>query len=208
MSSFVWPNDDGWPYPDTGREEEDLSDEYDDDALSIRAPAHMFDRLDALERAVIRGRYGLDGAPEPPVEERRQRLTLGRAHVRRAVHRLRVPHVAVVGRDVEVAAHDGAATGIAGVLQVAQDPLEPRQLGLVELAANRAAVGHVHARHPHAGARRRQEPGLRALVLDLVGEAGDHVVEADAAEDRHAVPAALPVMRRLVAERRERHRGE
>src|SRR5437867_11985143 len=64
MSSFVWPNDDGWPYPDTGREEEDLSDEYDDDALSIRAPAHMFDRLDALERAVIRGRYGLDGAPE------------------------------------------------------------------------------------------------------------------------------------------------
>ena len=49
MSSFLWPNDDGWPYPDSGREEEDLSDEYDDDALSIRAPAHMFDSLDALK---------------------------------------------------------------------------------------------------------------------------------------------------------------
>jgi len=85
MSSFVWPNDDGWPYPDTGREEEDLSDEYDDDALSIRAPAHMFDRLDALERAVIRGRYGLDGAPERSLKELQADLGVPRTELRDAL---------------------------------------------------------------------------------------------------------------------------
>ncbi|TML57307.1 MAG: hypothetical protein E6G17_13290 [Actinobacteria bacterium] len=85
MSSFVWPNDDGWPYPDTGREEEDLSDEYDDDALSIRAPAHMFDRLDALERAVIRGRYGLDGAPERSLKQLQADLGVPRTELRDAL---------------------------------------------------------------------------------------------------------------------------
>ena len=85
MSSFVWPNDDGWPYPDTGREEEDLSDEYDDDALSIRAPAHMFDTLDALERAVIRGRYGLDGAPERSLKQLQSDLGVPRTELRDAL---------------------------------------------------------------------------------------------------------------------------
>ena len=85
MSSFLWPNDDGWPYPDSGREEEDLSDEYDDDALSIRAPAHMFDHLDALERAVIRGRYGLDGAPERSLKQLQADLGVPRTELRDAL---------------------------------------------------------------------------------------------------------------------------
>jgi DNA-directed RNA polymerase sigma subunit (sigma70/sigma32) len=85
MSSFLWPNDEGWPYPDTGREEEDLSDEYDDDALSIRAPAHMFDSLDTLERAVIRGRYGLDGAPERSLKQLQSDLGVPRTELRDAL---------------------------------------------------------------------------------------------------------------------------
>ena len=39
-------------------------------------------------------------------------------------------------------------------------------------------------------------------------EAPGHVVEADPAEDGHAVPAPVAVVRRLVAERGERRRGE
>ena len=85
MSSFVWPNDDGWPYPDTGREEEDLSDEYDDDALSIRAPAHIFDTLDALEQAVIRARYGLDGSPERSLKQLQSDLGVPRTELRDAL---------------------------------------------------------------------------------------------------------------------------
>ena len=85
MSSFLWPNDDGWPYPDSGREEEDLSDEYDDDALSIRAPAHMFDTLDALEQAVIRARYGLDGSPERSLKQLQSDLGVPRTELRDAL---------------------------------------------------------------------------------------------------------------------------
>ena len=41
-----------------------------------------------------------------------------------------------------------------------------------------------------------------------VGEAGHHVVEPDPAQDGDAVPAALAVVHRLVAERREGQRRE
>ena len=66
MSSFIWPNEDGWPYPDGEGESPTLADDLgmDDDVLSLRSPtSHVFDSLDPLERQVIQARYGLNGQP-------------------------------------------------------------------------------------------------------------------------------------------------
>ncbi|HET7651531.1 MAG TPA: sigma factor-like helix-turn-helix DNA-binding protein [Acidimicrobiales bacterium] len=62
MSTFVWPSEDGWPYPDTAAEwvdPETAAD--DDDLLSVRFDARLLDGLDPLERQVLSARYGLDG---------------------------------------------------------------------------------------------------------------------------------------------------
>jgi hypothetical protein len=62
--SFLWPNDDGWPYPDARAEPADVESDVDDDILDLRArPLHLFAGLDPLEREVIFSRYGLDGRP-------------------------------------------------------------------------------------------------------------------------------------------------
>ena len=63
MSSYPWPSDDGWPYPDTERETIDLSSEVDDDALSVRLTPSLLNSLDPLERVLIASRYGLGGTP-------------------------------------------------------------------------------------------------------------------------------------------------
>jgi DNA-directed RNA polymerase sigma subunit (sigma70/sigma32) len=62
MSTFVWPSEDGWPYPDTAAEwadPETASD--DDDLLSVRFDRRLLDDLDPLERHVLAARFGLDG---------------------------------------------------------------------------------------------------------------------------------------------------
>jgi hypothetical protein len=63
MATFVWPSEDGWPYPDADLDRHDeLVDEQDDDLLSLRAaPGRMLGRLNAVERQVITARFGLDG---------------------------------------------------------------------------------------------------------------------------------------------------
>ena len=44
MSSYVWPNEDGWPYPDQEGELIDFDNELDDDVVSLRAaPSTIFD---------------------------------------------------------------------------------------------------------------------------------------------------------------------
>ncbi len=85
--TYLWPNDDGWPYPD-GRagERVDLDQSVDDDALVLRAaPPHLFDHLDPLESQVVRAHYGLDGAPPRSMKELRGDLGLPRAEVREAL---------------------------------------------------------------------------------------------------------------------------
>ncbi|MDQ1436960.1 MAG: hypothetical protein QOK43_589 [Acidimicrobiaceae bacterium] len=63
-SSFLWPAEDGWPYPDSAAEAIDLDAESDDDLLSLKVPPpHLFDELDPLEQRVIRSHYGLGGTP-------------------------------------------------------------------------------------------------------------------------------------------------
>ena len=149
-----------------------------------------------------------EGVHQAPFHESGEGFALGVAHVRGADELGRVVDVAVFGRDVEVAAEGHPALGVAARLQMLAEPLHPRQLGLVVLAAHAAAVGDVHAAHAHPAAGRADEAALDDLVLLLPLEPRHHVVEAHTAEYGHAVPAPVAVMGGLVAEGGEGHGGE
>jgi DNA-directed RNA polymerase sigma subunit (sigma70/sigma32) len=70
MTSFLWPSEDGWPYPDTAAEAVDLDSESDDDLLSLKVPPpHLFDTLDPLERQIINAHYGLNGSPARTIKQ-------------------------------------------------------------------------------------------------------------------------------------------
>ena len=75
------------------------------------------------------------------------------------------------------------------------------------VVVERPAVRDVGAHHPHAAAGGGEQARLVVRRL-TVGEAGDDVVEPHPADDRHAVPAPLAVVRALVAEGGEGHRRE
>ncbi len=84
--SYLWPNDDGWPYPDSGADLPDPSADVDDDALLLKAaPPHLFDELDPLERQVVTAHYGLDGSPPRSMKQLHTDLALTRAEVRDAL---------------------------------------------------------------------------------------------------------------------------
>ena len=117
-----------------------------------------------------------------------------------------VPHVAVLGCHVEVAAHRDVVVGLDRALQIAQKLAEPGQFGLVVLARDLTAVGDVDAVHADPATRGGQQ--TRTLVVGRAVEPSDHVLEADAADDGHAVPPSVAVGGRLVPERRERHGRE
>ncbi len=86
MSSYVWPDETGWPYPDAERELADASGDVDDDALLLRAaPAHLFDRLEPLERQVIAAHYGLGGGPARSMKQLHHEMGLSRADLREAL---------------------------------------------------------------------------------------------------------------------------
>ncbi len=86
MSSYIWPNDDGWPYPDSAGELADPDAGADDDVLLLQAaPAHMLDSLEPLERQVLTAHYGLDGSPPRSMKELHADLGLTRAEVRSAL---------------------------------------------------------------------------------------------------------------------------
>src|SRR5205807_109278 len=83
MSSFLWPNEEGWPYPDTVGETADLDATTDDDALTLRAaPAQVFAHLDPLERAVITAHYGLEGQVPRTMKQLHAEMGLPRAELR------------------------------------------------------------------------------------------------------------------------------
>ena len=86
MSSFLWPNEEGWPYPDTAGEMVDLDATTDDDTLSLRAsPTQLFDQLDPLERAVITAHYGLEGQQPRTMKQLHAEMGLPRAELRDAL---------------------------------------------------------------------------------------------------------------------------
>ena len=85
MSSYVWPSDDGWPYPDTERETVDLNSEMDDDALSVRLTPTLLNSLEPLERVLIASRYGLGGTPIRTMKQLHSDLGLPRDELRNAL---------------------------------------------------------------------------------------------------------------------------
>jgi DNA-directed RNA polymerase sigma subunit (sigma70/sigma32) len=85
MPSFVWPAEDGWPYPDSGPETADPAAESDDDLMSLQIPMHLFDDLAPLEREVIEARFGLAGAKVRSMNELHLDLGVPRADLRDAL---------------------------------------------------------------------------------------------------------------------------
>jgi len=83
MTSYLWPSDDGWPYPDVEGEEASVDEAFDEDALVLRAaPPHLFDQLEPLERQVVTSHYGLDGSPPRTMKQLHADLGLTRTAVR------------------------------------------------------------------------------------------------------------------------------
>jgi DNA-directed RNA polymerase sigma subunit (sigma70/sigma32) len=77
MTTFIWPTEDGWPYPDSTGETIDLSADVDADLLCLTASAsHVYDDLDPLERRVIASHYGLNGEPTRSLAELHEDLGL------------------------------------------------------------------------------------------------------------------------------------
>jgi hypothetical protein len=85
MGAFVWPAEDGWPYPDPSSDVIDLDSGPDDDLLSLVGPGHVFDRLDALERTVIESRFGLHGVPVRTLKELHRELGVPHEELRAAM---------------------------------------------------------------------------------------------------------------------------
>ena len=94
MPTFLWPAEDGWPYPDGDRETTDPSADIDDDTVSLLASApHLFDGLEPLEREVIVSHYGMNGQPPRTMKQLHAELGLSRAELRETLgsglHKLR-----------------------------------------------------------------------------------------------------------------------
>lgn len=85
----AWPADSGWPYPDRDELDGDLHDpadpsaEPDDDILSlVGLGSHLLDGLTPGERAVVAGRFGLDGRPARSMKDLHHELGMTRAELR------------------------------------------------------------------------------------------------------------------------------
>ncbi len=81
--TFLWPADDGWPYPDAEGDPADLAAELDVDLMSLKAASpHLFDGLDERERTVIVSHYGLGGQPPRTMKQLHAELGMSRSDLR------------------------------------------------------------------------------------------------------------------------------
>ncbi len=85
MSSFEYPAEGGWPYPDPEKELIDPDGWIDDDAVALRATPPRLDALDPLERQVIVAHYGIDGSPPRSMKQLHHDLDLPRREIRTAL---------------------------------------------------------------------------------------------------------------------------
>lgn len=90
MTHYLWPGDSGWPtpVPDTVADNDvlDPDGEIDLDAVCLHAAQpHLLDDLSALERTVLRARFGLDGARVRSMKELHTDLGMTRHQVRDAL---------------------------------------------------------------------------------------------------------------------------
>jgi DNA-directed RNA polymerase sigma subunit (sigma70/sigma32) len=87
MPTFLWPAEDGWPYPDPEGEADAAlaEDPADDDLLSVRIDGHLFDGLDPVERQVITAAFGLEGQPLRTIPQLHDELGLPSAQLEGAM---------------------------------------------------------------------------------------------------------------------------
>ena len=82
MSTFRWPAEDGWPYPDTDEGIRDAAvptgaDDEDEELLLLAVrDDHLFGCLNEIERRVITESFGLRGAPLRSVHQLHDELGL------------------------------------------------------------------------------------------------------------------------------------
>lgn len=86
MPQFIWPAEDGWPYPDAELEVVDLASSPDDDLLALdHDEPQMLGRLDPLEREVLTARFGLGGAPVRTMTQLHHELGISKTDLRLAM---------------------------------------------------------------------------------------------------------------------------
>ncbi len=185
-----------------GRRAQHQVDPHADPLVEVARPV-----VPPREHALGVGVHVAEDVGEAPVEQLPQRLALGLAHVGGVDELGDVPHVGVGRGDVEVAAQSDVAGGVGHRVEVADEPVEPPELVLVVLVVEGAPVGDVRAHHADPAAGGGDQAGLRIRVRP-VAEPQHHVVDADAADDGHAVPPAFAVVDAVVAEGREGHGRE
>ncbi len=87
MASFLWPSEDGWPYPDDDdNESADPEADLDIDVISVEGlPDSLLEGLDPVERLVLAARFGVGGHPLESMKELRHDTGLERAQLRQAL---------------------------------------------------------------------------------------------------------------------------
>ncbi len=85
MGTFLWPADDGWPYPDALGDLVDVESDADDELLSVLTDSHLLDSLEPLEREVVSARFGLRGHEVRTMKQLQGDLGLPRNDLRLAL---------------------------------------------------------------------------------------------------------------------------
>lgn len=85
MGTFLWPADDGWPYPDALGDLVDVESDADDELLSVLTDIHLLDSLEPLEREVVSARFGLRGHEVRTMKQLQGDLGLPRNDLRLAL---------------------------------------------------------------------------------------------------------------------------
>lgn len=86
MTTFIWPAEDGWPYPDDDGEPVEAGSEVDDDLVALHClSGHAMDGLEPLERLVITSRFGIGGTPIRTMKELQTDTGVPRPELRRSL---------------------------------------------------------------------------------------------------------------------------
>ncbi len=86
MTTFIWPAEDGWPYPDEDRGLGDPEADLDEDLLALHClPPRALELLDPLERTVLAARFGVGGGPVRTMKELHAETGCSRAELRSAL---------------------------------------------------------------------------------------------------------------------------
>jgi len=85
MRTFLWPADDGWPYPDGEGDQVDVAGETDLDLLTVTTDRHLLDGLDPVERRVVTASFGLGGIDVRTISELHDELGMADDEVTHAL---------------------------------------------------------------------------------------------------------------------------